>query len=317
MKHSLLFAGLVMLYNGNCSGKEPTVIVEEIRELQGVASASGIEETAAGIYVIGDNTPYIFLLDDEFQIRERYLLFPNNNLPDSLYEKNVKPDLEALCKLDDAGEVNWLFGSGSGYPERDILVEFNTTRQTETIEYSLVDFYAGLREAAGLSKNELNIEAAVVVENDLYLFNRGENMIFKLKVSQFKKFLKDQGTFPIPEISRYELPEIKGIKAGFSGATYFPDRKLFLITASVENTSNWINDGEVLGSFLGVLDLQDFSRKKESVWTLLTHKGQPLIKKVESITCVTTSAKDSVNLLMVTDSDGGISEIIKARLFNF
>jgi hypothetical protein len=187
----------------------------------------------------------------------------------------------------------------------------------ETVEYSLVDFYAGLRETAGLSKNELNIEAAVVVENELYLFNRGENMIFKLKVSQFQEFLKHQGTFPKPEITRYELPEIKGIKAGFSGATYFPERKLFLITASVENTANWIDDGEVLGSFLGLMDYKDFSRKKEPTWMLLTHKDQPLIKKVESITCLSSSAKDSVDLLMVTDSDGGISEIIKARLFNF
>ena len=305
-----------MLNNGNCSGEGPKVTVDEIRELKGVASASGIEETAAGIYVIGDDTPYIFLLDEELQVREKYLLFPGNKITDSIYEKSVKPDLEALCKLDEAGEINWLFGSGSGYPERDILLEFKTTREPKTVEFSLVEFYDGLRKVAELSENELNIEAAVVVQNDLYLFNRGENIIFRLKVSEFQKFLKNQGSFPKPEISRFDLPEIEGIKSGFSGATYLPGKELFLFTASVENTANWIDDGEVLGSFLGVLDQKDFSRKKEPRWTLLTYKDQPLLKKVESITCLSSSTEDSINLLMVTDSDGGISEIIKARLFN-
>lgn len=44
-----------------------------------------------------------------------------------------------------------------------------------------------------------------------------------------------------------------GSPAGFSGAT-FADCRLW-VAASVENTTDLVLDGEVLGSFVGVLDL--------------------------------------------------------------
>src|SRR3712207_8318455 len=55
--------------------------------------------------------------------------------------------------------------------------------------------------------------------------------------------------FPYTTLCR--SPEINGLKAGFSGASFFED-KIF-ITASVENTNDAYLDGEVLGSFVGYI----------------------------------------------------------------
>lgn len=314
MKLLIVIAGFIMFYNGNCSGKKPHIKIDEILELKGVASASGIESTDTGLYVIGDNSPFIFKLNKKLEVHEKHLLFPGFSNADSLYEKAVKPDLEALCKPDEAGNTLWLFGSGSGYPERDVLVVFDPQGEPEATEYSLIGFYEDLRSTANLAKGDFNIEGAVVANGQLYLFNRGENMIFKIGIAGFRDFLKDPNNLPAADTFSFSLPEIDGIMAGFSGATFVPENGIFIMTASVEDTDNWIDDGDVLGSFVGVLKPEEINKGVQPRWSLLTYQGKAIQKKVESITNLPATTKDEINLLMVTDSDGGISEIIKARL---
>lgn len=303
-----------MINNGNCSGQQPDILIQEILELQEVASASGIENLGGDIYVIGDNTPYIFLLNKDLQVREKHLLFPELPGADSLFAKAVKPDLEALCKPREAGNKLWLFGSGSGYKERDVLIVFEAEGELLSSQYSLIDFYKNLRSTAQIYESDFNIEGAEVAGEHLYLFNRGNNMVFKIKISAFEKFLIEPASLPAAEIFEFALPEIDGVKAGFSGVTFIPGEELFLITASVEDTDNWIDDGEVLGSFVGVLSLKEFEEQVQPRWIKLTYNGINLQKKIESITTLASTSKGEYDLLMVTDSDGDISEIIKARL---
>lgn len=314
MRYFFIIIGILTLLNGNSSGRESKISVEEILELKGIASASGIEATAKGIFIIGDNTPYIFLLDDNFEIKEKHLLFSESKFWDSIIEKSLKPDFEAIAVPQGDDKTLWLFGSGSGYAERDILIAYDVEQKAPGGRYPLKDFYRGLREAAGLSLSQFNIEGAEVVNDKLFLFNRGENIIFRIPLSEFQDFLEHTGNVPKIDVFRIELPEIDGINAGFSGATYVPEQRIFVLTASVENTSNWIDDGEVLGSFLGILTVPDLEKGEEPSWTLLDFKGKPVQKKVESVTSMPANSLEYTNLLLVTDSDGGISELIKVKL---
>lgn len=298
----------------SCNFDEMKFELVEHRELRGIPSASGLEITETGIYVIGDNSPFLFKLDDNFNIIEKINLFPECHFPGSIIEKIQKPDLEALAKGNREGNILMAFGSGSKSPERDILVETDLSTKISK-EHSLIDFYSYLRSVSGLSSEELNIEAAEVFKDQLLLFNRGKNLIIKFSLPEFKAYLNKRGKLPEIEVFQIDLPEINGIKSGFSGASLDPDNGILYFTTTVEDTDNWIDDGEVLGSFIGVIELKDLldGMKPDHIAILLDKDHLKI--KVESIGVIPPYNPKKVNLLMVTDSDGGISELLRGTLY--
>lgn len=309
----IFLVGLHLLLVISCKNKMNFKITE-YKELTGIASASGVEATKKGILVIGDNSPFLYGLNSQMEMEEKILLFPGSQKPDSLFEKLVKPDLEALTIADETGQLLYAFGSGSKSPERDILIEIDLLDPGKIKEYSLTEFYRDLRSLATLSPESLNIEAAVIFKDDLLLFNRGENLILKYSLSAFKKYLDGQGPIPKPQIFKIILPKIKGIPAGFSGAAFNGGNETIIFTATVEDTQNWIDDGEVLGSFLGVIPLQELTDQFRPGCVAIGTQERHLPIKVESVTVLPPYTKTKANLILVTDSDGGISEFLRGEL---
>jgi len=284
------------------------------KELPGIPSASGLEITDSGIFIIGDDSPYLFKLNSQFEIIEKIQLFPEKQFPGNIIEKLKKPDLEALARGNTEANILYAFGSGSKSPERDLMVKIDLSAKISST-YSLVHFYSHLRTLTGITAEQLNIEAAEIYQEQLLLFNRGENMIIKLSLRGFLAHLKDGGEIPELEIFRIDLPNINGIPAGFSGASLDPDNGILFFTATVENTDNWIDDGEVMGSFIGtikLLDLRD-GMKPDHV-AILVDKDHLKIK-VESIAVLAPFKKEKADLVLITDSDGGVSEILSGILY--
>ncbi len=283
------------------------------RELSNIPSASGIELTGKDMYVIGDDSPWLFKLNENFEITDKIRLFPKRQFSDSIIKKMEKPDLEAIAKGNEAGSILYAFGSGSKSPERDLMVEINLSAKT-SVEYSLKGFYSHIRAVAQLKEEQLNIEAAEVYQDQLYLFNRGENLIIKLSLSHFKAYLNDNTPLPPLEIFRINLPEIDGILAGFSGASKDPDHGILFFTATVENTHNWIDDGEVLGSFIGIINLEELKNNMKPDHLAILLDKDLLRIKVESIAVIPPFNKGLAELVLVTDSDGGLSELLRGVL---
>lgn len=289
--------------------------VTEQRELAGVASASGLSAIGDGFYVVGDDSPHLYQLDKDLKIIDRIRLMPQLELPDSLFAKAVKPDFEAIATTP-SKEKMLIFGSGSKSPQRDVMVEVELLDPPVVRSFDLKNFYSHLRSKAGLQEAELNIEAAEIVNEYLLLFNRGNNMILKYNLKELYTFLEDMGSIPEPEVFSFRLPEINGIEAGFSGATTHPDGETIIFTATVEDTGNWIDDGEVLGSFVGLINSSDLRAQTENVITATAIKANEEILriKVESLAVTGAYGNKDVELLLVTDSDGDISEALKGRL---
>ena len=88
------------------------------------------------------------------------------------------------------------------------------------------------------------------------------------------------------------------------------EKNLIIATAAVEQTLNTYDDGVVLGSFILA-----FSPDGKTLYTHLIQdtKGQTLPIKVEGITWL-ESTSDGEVFLLVTDSDGGDSEVLKVLL---
>ena len=313
-KNIIFLIGLHIILVTGCKVNDMNFKITEHKELTGIASASGIEITSRGIFVIGDNSPFLFRLNSQMEIEEKMPLFLVNQQPDSLFEKMAKPDLEALTQADDTGLILYAFGSGSKSPERDILIEIDLGKQGKVKEYSLREFYRNLRSKANMSPETLNIEATAIFKDYLFLFNRGENLIMKYSLSEFKKYLGGSGTIPIAQFFKIHLPEINGISAGFSGATINSSNESIIFTATVEDTPKWVDDGEVLGSFLGVISLRDLKDQFRPEYVVIGTKDQQLPIKVESVTVLPPFSITRANLILVTDSDGGISEFLRGTL---
>ena len=104
-------------------------------------SLSGIEILDGEIYVIGDDSPVLTKIDDDFNTLEKFPLLPELVSLDKIPKKD-KPDLEAMCSVDlGENELLFIFGSGSKSPQRDVLFIFNPQQPADIRKKPLVEFY--------------------------------------------------------------------------------------------------------------------------------------------------------------------------------
>lgn len=290
-------------------------IVRKIN-LPGIYSASGMEVADGRIFVIGDDSPWLYILDEHGNALEKTKLFEWAEDMGSRIPKKQKPDLEAMTLLPVAGTLTLLIiGSGSALTrEKAYLVQ--TEAPYEVSHYSLAQFYNHIRSFPEIgSRGVLNIEGLVHTAGKVVFLQRGNisgaNTLISFPVNEFEHFLSHPESFlPVPSFRNYQLPAIEGIPSGFSGAASipsFPDWVLF--TASVEATDNEIDDGEMLGSFIGIIDLNHPDNQPlycgPVLWEQKAYAG-----KVESISVWKQTGARSLEVLAVTDADGGDSELL-------
>jgi len=319
-----LFATLALIVTSATQAQCLDVRNGKAAVLDGLPSGSGMGWYAGNYFVVGDDSPFLFKLDRKFAITGRSLL-PGFSAPREVdrISKAKKPDFEAMATLSWAG-VSWnlILGSGSeaGSRETGILVPTDGTAKVHV--RSLSALYRRLSAMAGFKPGQLvNIEALAIAREEAYLFNRGNadrNLLFSMKLADLMAYMAGE-VENVGEVRVVEakLPRLNGIEAGFSGADYWPEKDSLVFTASVEGTDNAYNDGEVLGSFVGLiarselkagaaLDLSRSARR-------LTISGKSLKSKVESIVLTRTSGTHATGA-MVSDNDDGKSELFDVAL---
>ncbi len=293
-------------------------IVENTRDLDSIPSGSGLVKVEEALFLITDDSPFFFKLDLEFNLLQKIAIKKGQKTTDYRIPKPIKPDYESASLAEINGEKFLLaFGSGSKSPERDSLLLLNLNDLQNPKHYSLRPFYDLFKKAANLTNEDINVEGSTIIGNDLFLFNRGHNVLVQTNWPKLVLFLKGGPNILAPEIKTYriELPQIEGIDPGFSGASQLGTENKILVTASVENTKNWVEDGEILGSFVGIIDLEKLSSEPlENVTLLLDKNGKPVIEKVESIEFMNREDNGTIKVLALTDDDKGGSKILEVSL---
>lgn len=280
------------------------------QNLEAIPSASGIVKFKDNFYAIGDDSPFVFQIDENFHFLSKNLIHSTKKLQENTIPKIDKPDFEAMEMISE-NEI-LIFGSGSKSPERDICVLLELGKETTYQKFDLSLFYDHLRQLEIMQGYELNIEALASDGELLYLFNRGRNIIFSLSLQEFLAHCKTGTPFPIPKVTLFSLPKINGLEAGFSGATFFEQKSCLLFTASVEDTPNAYDDGKVLGSFIGVIELKNEKISDDFLFQQIPNSNRAL--KVESVTIDKVISENQTDLVLVTDNDGTSSEILKLRM---
>lgn len=285
-------------------------------------SASGVVIDGTTLYAVGDDSPWLYNMDLDFNIISQDLIKHYPVGDNGRILKKVKPDFEAMESFTVNGRPALvLLGSGSKQDIREWAYVISKDKGVK-IERSLVALYEQLYRASKFSgKQELNIEGLAISEDTVYIFNRGNggsNIIFSLTAAEFEDYLLGKQD-KIDSLRTYHvsLPNVQGFEAGLSGGTYWEETDSLVFTASVEATGDAYNDGEILGSFVGHFEVGQLSETKtldlSPYAQSIDKNGKPVITKVESVS-IKVSTPESIEGALASDNDDGTSEFFSFSL---
>jgi hypothetical protein len=267
--------------------------LEILFHIIGIGSASGLIHKDNSLFIIGDNSGFLYEYSIESKNLQRHQIIEKSS---ENIIKSEKPDFEAITHF---GENLYVFGSGST-EKRNKMIQINTLEK-EISTNDLTDLYAVMQSFTEIKPEDFNIEGAIYTGEEWYLFNRGngkssKNTMFTI---QGKNLVNE---FNILSNS-YKLPKTKGIRSSFTDAVAVEDKIYFLSTS--EDTDSTYNDGKILGSFIGCIDTKtmkiDFTKKISD-----THK-------FEGIT-VYQKNNDSIAFLLCEDKDTEVLETVIYKL---
>lgn len=285
-----------------------------------IGALSGVAYLGDYLYFVGDDVRYLLKTSLKNKITATTtfekvpLLESSEQEALTVLSKAEKPDYEALSCIIFNEQLHLLvMGSGSTEKRKQALLYNPSNHQVQTLldklDYDYLQHCVALTGGA-----DLNIEAVCSDNHHLYIFQRGNInhfhgvLVFDLEKIQAHKSLENA----LIRSFNLTLPEINGSVSGISDAYFFVDKNVIVATAAVEQTLNTYDDGAVLGSYILVLSL-----KGEVLDSFLIQdaEGNTLAIKVEGITWLESNADGEV-FLLVTDSDGGLSEVITVLLKN-
>lgn len=278
-----------------------------------LSSASGVESFKGKTFIVGDDSPWLFVLDENYGIIEKVRLSSIDTLVNNRTPKALKADFEAMAKLNiDEKEHLFVISSGSSEIRRDTAYLVSLEPGENIKKRNLRPLYNIIKRTAQIpEKDEINIEGLAMDQTNAYLLHRGNvsgNFIAVVGTEQLLNYVSNNSN-QIPDVTvfYFELPAYNNLRSGFSGACITAYGKNILFAASLEETADVINDGKVLGSFIGLIDLAELSEGKYQA-VMVKQNGDILAKKMEGISLKSYSNK-KMNVLVVCDNDDGTSDL--------
>lgn len=257
----------------------PPFALEIMFRILGIGAASGLVLHDGSLYVISDDSAFLYEHSMSGAIVNRIPLVetvPMENIP-----KPQKFDFEALAHRD--GTL-YIFGSGSTQKRNAVVRVENgkcTVQDCEAI-------YRKMKDLAGIDPSDFNIEGAGFHANDLYLLQRGNGPLARNGIFVTDADLSGNNMRYI----ELALPQYDGNRFGFTDMAVHGE-KIYFIAAS-ENALSTYEDGEIAGSIFGIIGIG--SLEVEQVFPISkTHKFEGIAFYGES--------SEGLEFLLCEDSD--------------
>ena len=266
--------------------------LELLFQIIGIGSASGLIYKDNSLLIIGDNSGFLYEYHIDSKDLKRHPLLEN---PTENTLKKDKADFEAITHY---GDSLYIFGSGST-EKRNKMIQVNSSDKKIIATNDIAALYATLQSFGAIKPEDFNIEGAIYTGESWFLLNRGngsstKNVLFTI---EGKNLTND---FMILS-NAYKLPKTKGVRSSFTDGIIVGDSIYFLATA--EDTESTYDDGEVLGSFIGSINLKtmkiDFTQKISS-----SHKFEGLT--------LFTNSKEKIEFLLCEDKD---TEVLETEIY--
>jgi hypothetical protein len=258
----------------------------------GLGSASGLIYHNNTIFAIGDNSTYLYEYKIDSLKLNRIALAENS---EENIAKKFKPDFEAITKHQDS---LYIFGSGST-ENRNVMVQVDAKTKKVIASNDLTNLYLAMQSFGEIKPEDFNLEGAIFNGESWFLFNRGngknnKNIVFTVDAKNLTNEFRILS-------NKFKLPKIDGIRTSFTDAILVDDKIYFLATA--ENTDSTYNDGEILGSIIGRIDVAtmkiDFTEK---ITDTQKFEGITLFKKSEN----------EIEFLLCEDND---TEVLESNIY--
>lgn len=257
-------------------------LLEVAFTIAGLAAASGLVFKDNRLYLISDTSNYLY----EYSITSQRLnktLLTDSVPPHENLSKDTKSDFESIY-TDGDRLVILSSGSDTGYARnQQLLIPLRSKRRIKT--HDMRPLYQHLQAKYQIGTENFNIEGALRYHKQLLLFNRGNgplrfNGVFRTTPGLDTVFI------PVP------LPDLNGTPTGFSDAVRVRNNIYF--TAVAESAPSVYHDGEIKGTYLGVMRLPELEVEELIVLSDTS--------KFEGITLLSEDS-ESLHFLLCEDRD--------------
>jgi hypothetical protein len=211
-----------------------------------VAAGSGLVYHEQKFYVVADDECDLACFTKNAMEKGVFIKLFSDSLPlEAKLRKKEKPDLECLIKLDDQRLLALPSGSkdnrvrGALFDvEKHLVQDLDLSRTFQFLQQNV---------------SELNIEGAVLQEDNIYLFQRGNGALNKnsMIVLKLNEFLN--GDIQNLKILPIDLGQIKQTPYSFTDATLGPNGDIYFLAAAEKSQSTY-DDGEFVGAIIGSLN---------------------------------------------------------------
>ncbi|MEI6949366.1 hypothetical protein V9K67_19425 [Paraflavisolibacter sp. H34] len=272
-------------------------------------SASALEYSNNRLYVMGDDAPYLLVLNRHHRPVDSLGLFPSK---EKRIDKATKADIESATVIS-TGTKSFLalFSSFSDTNRNKfVFLELQATGKQQPAAVVSSSFF----KVAGVE--ETNLEGSAIINNRLVFSNRANNT-HRRNYFIVTDFSKENGITGTPQVVAIDLPQTKGV-LGISGLDYVAEKDLLLFTASSEDTPNATSDGTIGDSYLGAIrhiskKLSGDKIQPDALVNLSPVIGKMGLQKIESI-AVEEVTKTSLLVHLAADNDNGESTLFKVKL---
>lgn len=272
-----------------------------------VRSASAIRRWGKFFAIIQDDVHAIALLNPATHELSPILLpraeDGRRTFGDDTGNKALKMDLEAAVALPDGRLL--AFGSGST-PQRTRIAVINPDHTSHIADAS--ELYAQFHARTDFSGSELNIEGALIINQTLRFFQRGNgapradilpiNTFADFELSTFVHWLDNNGPLPtLGPATHIDLGTTAGINFDFTDATLLPDNRIAFL-AGAEDSPDAYQDGAILGTRFGIIDGPNIHYTD-----ILDTNGKPSLLKLEGIEYHASTNHGDLEFIVTADMD--------------
>lgn len=285
-----------------------------------ISGASSIEAYGGKLFVVGDDSPTLYVTDSSWKSEENIVLIPEKR---GRIPKMEKMDLEASTIIDNNGAKSLFILGSASMPGREVAIVAPVKNLHDFVKYDCSIFFNRLRQQFGLKS--VNIEGVANVENRYLIIacrsskTNPQNYLFATPTDFFKKQLSSY-----IEMVRLDLPE----NIGISGLSFIWGQNKAIFTATVENSPDSIQDGEIGDSYFGYINMPvinpaHYHRAKRPavipawIGNLNSYSRAFWGEKVESVAIVERYQNSRIRkytLNFVSDNDNGVSHIFEVEL---
>ncbi|MEN8115453.1 MAG: hypothetical protein ABFS16_00620 [Bacteroidota bacterium] len=287
------------------------------RKTLDIPSGSGIIMANNEFLIVGDDTPWLFALNNNNIVTKRSLISISGKDMPYRADKSQKLDFEDISYVEyDNNEYIFVISSGSKAVFRDTVFILDITSPNRVItKKNIRPLFDKMTETAGIVS--INIEGLTSDSETIYIAHRGnhdKNVIFSFSIASLVEYILKDGDVPQFSMQIIELPAPDNLKAGFSALEYVEELKSLLFTASLESSPDSYSDGEVLGSYIGCLSCD--KPDKMQIKMLKNSDNIPVKTKLEGITLARINEPvNTLGVVCVSDNDDGKTELLSIEIF--